>query len=97
MEKLINIVKELLRHNIDIWIDYDKETDEIIYVVNGFYKSGTVKLKITEGEIIAESRYDQIDVIEDLEDFVKLNYRWGKIRVIDTMVGKIRILDGFHC
>lgn len=78
MEKLTNIVKEILSHNINISLNYDKEIDELIYEVDGFYKSGTVKLKIVEGEIIAKSRYDQNDVIEDLEDLIRLNYRWWK-------------------
>lgn len=45
--------------------------------LDGFYKSGSVLLKIDHlGNLIAESRYSQVDKIESFRDLVQLNYDW---------------------
>lgn len=46
-------------------------------ILDGFYKSGTVKLEPKEdGTFIAHTRYNQTDDIGDFDDLVKLNYEW---------------------
>lgn len=45
--------------------------------IDGFYKSGTIRLVVNErDELIAHSRYQQEDTIETFEDLVHLNYEW---------------------
>ncbi|PLS19000.1 hypothetical protein CVD28_00945 [Bacillus sp. M6-12] len=47
------------------------------FVIEGFYKSGQVRLEPKEdGTFIAHSRYDQKDDIESFDDLVHLNHEW---------------------
>lgn len=46
-------------------------------VLEGFYKSGTVRLEPKEdGTFVAHSRYNQTDDIESFDDLVYLNHDW---------------------
>lgn len=70
------IVLGLLKNNIAVALNYNHETSEIEYTIDGFYKSGTVLL-IDKGEkLIAISRYNEQTDIFDLIDLVQLNYSW---------------------
>lgn len=61
---------------IDVKIQFNPRIERIEFVVDGFYKSGTCTLCEVDGKLIAHTRYDGIDVIETLEDLVKLNLSW---------------------
>jgi hypothetical protein len=76
MEKMLDILKEISKYIINIEMQYDENYDRCEYLIDGFYKSGTVRLYKHENTILVESRYQQIDEIEDIEDLVRLNYRW---------------------
>lgn len=75
MEKLTNLVKELLEKGV--WIEgVSLKGDSLGYTINGFAKSGNGTLYIEDGVIKLQTRYDTIDTIEDLRDIASVAYRW---------------------
>lgn len=49
------------------------------FVLEGFYKSGTVRLEPKEdGTFTAHSRYNQQDEISSIDDLVYLNRQWWR-------------------
>lgn len=76
MEKLLEIIKEVSKYNIEIEVNYSENSDSIEYLIGGFYKSGIVSLYCLDEQIFVRGRYNEIDVIYDIEDLVQLNYRW---------------------
>lgn len=78
MEKIILTLKEILKHNIPVSIEYDYLLDRFEYIIEGFYKSGSIRIYEDCDYMLATSRYNQLDEIENIEDLVKLNYRWWK-------------------
>lgn len=75
------IIDQLVRTGISVVVSFNKEEDRIEYIVDGFYKSGTIKL-IDEGDgndenfLTAIARYDERTTISSVRDLVKLNYDW---------------------
>jgi hypothetical protein len=65
------IIEELLENNIPFSMETKNE-----YILNGFYKSGEVRLIETDGKLIAHARYNEQTAIEKLSDLVALNYDW---------------------
>lgn len=77
VNKLYNIVRELLNSGV-LCADVDIKNDELCYSLNGFAKSGKGFLYIDDGNIYLETRYNQIDLIESVEDVVRVAYNWDK-------------------
>lgn len=74
MEKLI---EDIVKRGIPVKISYDSEHDNIIYSLDGFYKSGTVILyKTSTGKRECVARYNETNIIENFDDLVYLNYDW---------------------
>lgn len=72
-----DIIVEIVKAGIPVSVEWDRVNNYgICYLVDGFYKSGNVKLVETEGQLIARSRYGQIDHIETFRSIVFLNYQW---------------------
>lgn len=46
------------------------------FEIDGFYKSGTIRVSKTPDGWRAYARYEQVTDIEDVEDLVALNYNW---------------------
>ena len=73
-------VDEILRKGIGVKLEYNAIKERNEYIIDGFYKSGTIKLieRVGYGDnaFLAESRYDQIDFINTFNDLVYLNYEW---------------------
>ena len=57
-------------------MEYSKTSKQIEYIVDGFYKSGTIKLIENEDELTAVARYDEQSEIDSLYDLVSLNHEW---------------------
>ncbi len=72
------IIKELIESGISVRGEFDVETDKKYFIIDGFYKSGTVKLTESETGFILESRYNSTDDIKCVCDIVKWNYYWWK-------------------
>lgn len=70
------LVKKALRRgaNVEVFLD----GDDLGYRIVGFYKSGTVRLKMEEEKCIALARYGERTEIEEWDDLVRLNYKWWK-------------------
>ena len=50
---------------------------KLIYNISGFYKSDIVEFYENElGVLIAHSRYNQVDTIENFNDLLSLNIQW---------------------
>ena len=76
---LEELIKETLSNGIPVvGVEYDKACDSLVYEVSGFSKSGTAKLLCRDGKIICETRYNQVDEIEDFDDLVAVAYEWNK-------------------
>lgn len=70
---LEDLVDDLAKYGIEVQV---RNTGVRYYVVNGFYKSGTIDLRVENFDVVAYSRYDQKDVITCLEDLLHLNISW---------------------
>ena len=70
------IIKDLLESGISVRMDFNKETKQVEYVVDGFYKSGEIKIIETEGKLTAHARYNEVTEIDSLDDIIELNYIW---------------------
>jgi hypothetical protein len=79
MNKLENLIKELLFKKFTIIDVALNEDSELVYHLNGFYKSGSIRLQYKGGSIIATSRYDEETILDEDNPFrslVFLNYQW---------------------
>ena len=74
-----NIIKELLKHKINVEIEINPINENLIYKINGFYKSGLIQLEEINGELIATARYNEKTDINELRDLVYLNYKWWNL------------------
>lgn len=72
------IIEELIKNGIPVTCEYNSKTEQIEYVVNGFYKSGEIRLidDKNNGSLSSYGRYNEIRVIFELRDIVELNYDW---------------------
>lgn len=70
------IIEELLKNGIPVSMEYNKNNGCINYIIDGFYKSGTVSLEENGENLIATSRYDEKTNITEFRDIVLLNYNW---------------------
>lgn len=61
---------------VGIPIKIELESNDFIYTIDGFYKSGSIKLKVVDGELIATARYDEKTTIKEPKDIVRLNLEW---------------------
>ena len=73
-----NFFSLLMEYNIPIEIktDYQKNT---FWRIGGFMKSGHADLYISGNNMECKTRYDTVDIINNLEDLMKVNARWGAI------------------
>ncbi len=47
------------------------------YSIDGFYRSGTIDIEVGEdGKLTAKSRRNRVDIINEYDDLVRLNYYW---------------------
>ena len=74
-DKLIVLIEELVKKGINV-SDVSIRNDELCYNIEGFAKSGYGTLFIDDGKIKLETRYNQTDAIESLEDIVNVAYDW---------------------
>jgi len=66
-----SFIQELLEADIPVSLTKDS------FIVDGFYKSGTVEIKCrNEADWYAVARYQEKTDIEDIQDLVALNYYW---------------------
>ena len=72
------IIQELMERAPEIEVNISIEKSNLVYTISGFYKSGTAKIIESNGELVAHTRYDQIDSIESFSELVDLNYSWWK-------------------
>lgn len=70
------IIEELIENNIPVITTFNPQTKKKEYILEGFYKSGTVKLIETDDKLTAIARYNEETNIESLYDIVQLNYEW---------------------
>jgi hypothetical protein len=75
-KKMNEIIEELLKKGINTILEYDKGTNKNVYYLDGFYKSGTVKLMEECDGLYALQRYGDRDKIESFRDLVHLNFVW---------------------
>lgn len=80
MNKLINLVRELLEKGFSINEVSILENGELGYHLSGFYKSGHVILHEDTNFIYALARYNEVTLLNDYENpfdsLVMLNYNW---------------------
>lgn len=76
------LIRELLEKGFSITEVSILETGELAYGLDGFYKSGSVKLYENRNCICALARYNEVTNLDDYENhfdaLVDLNYRWWK-------------------
>lgn len=78
LKKMNKIIEEILKNGIPVSMEYNKEKNKIVYIIEGFYKSGSINLEEKENEdvLIATARYDEQTIVESFKDLVSLNYDW---------------------
>lgn len=71
------LIKELVIRKISVKPVFYGEDFTIAYEVDGFYKSGTVKLvENPDGTFVAHARYNETTTIDTLLDLACLNHNW---------------------
>lgn len=76
--KVLEIVKTCLDNNIPV-IGMHKVDDYMAFEIAGFSKSGTATIWQTDDdEILCETRYNQIDEIDDFIDLASIAFTWNK-------------------
>jgi hypothetical protein len=84
VKKLIESLPPLLRELVEKGIPFTITSTGVI--IDGFYKSGTVRLEPQYGggeEIlhwVSHDRYDKTEQINDFADLVSLNFSWWQAR-----------------
>ena len=74
------IIKDLLQSGIPVTMTWDKELNQELYSIPGFYKSDTITLK--EGKdpdgpiMIATDRYNEQTEIYSIGNLASLNLAW---------------------
>ena len=77
MNKLEELVKELIQNGIYIR-DVGIKGDGLSYDIQGFAKSGFGTLYQEDGVLKLETRYNQVDEIESLDDIISVAYGWDR-------------------
>lgn len=77
MNKLEELVKEVLENGLYI-CGVGLKGDSFGYDISGFAKSGYGTLYQEDGVIKLQTRYNQVDVIEDFDDIVSVAYGWDR-------------------
>ena len=72
------IIEELLKKGVPVEMIHNKDTDKTEFVLDGFYKSGEIRLIEKEEKLYAHARYNEVTEINSLFDLVNLNYDWWK-------------------
>ena len=76
MEKLINIIKEAAISGKSINVKANEKSD-LVFEIHGFGKSGHVDVfENSNGNIVVEQRYGEIDIIYSYEGLVEIAYKW---------------------
>lgn len=73
------IIKDLLKSGIKVTMEHNPESNSIEYIIDGFYKSGSVRLMECgdeEATMVAISRYEERTYIDSVQDIIQLNYDW---------------------
>jgi hypothetical protein len=71
------IIQEILERGIKVTIAFNQEIQQNEYIIDGFYKSGTITLsEDDDGILVAEARYDERTRIDSFLDLVCLNNAW---------------------
>lgn len=66
-----SFIQELLEHDIPVSLTKDG------FVVEGFYKSGTIEIQCrNEADWYAVARYQEKTDVEDIQDIVAINHLW---------------------
>lgn len=73
-----NLILECLRNKILCTGVGLSEEGGMFFEFDGFSKSGTAKLYMKNHEIICETRYNTIDIIENFKDFAYVAYTWQR-------------------
>ena len=78
MELIMNkLIEVILKKGFSLEIGYNTEKDRFEYSLDGFYKSGKITLYENDhGTLNANSRYGQVDIIENFYNLVALNHQW---------------------
>ena len=77
MDKLIELIKDCLEHNVPITRVTLNDKKDFEFELQGFSKSGTgILTKDDEGNVILKTRYNEIDRIEDFNDIAYVAKRW---------------------
>ena len=78
MNKLEKLIRELLEKGFYFSGVCLLKTGELAYELQGFYKSGDVKLFQKDGSIFALTRYDELTELseEPFHSLISLNYNW---------------------
>lgn len=72
------IVKECLKRKIYVSGVELSPNDTLIYVINGFSKSGSARIYDDGDEVKCETRYGQVDTLEDFRDLAWVAFEWNK-------------------
>jgi hypothetical protein len=65
------IIQEILEKGIKVCILYNPKTKNNEFIIDGFYKSGSITLsEDEEGILIAQARYDERTRIDCFDDLV---------------------------
>jgi len=70
------LLSELAVNGIYAIIKLNDKTNHKEFYIDGFYKSGLIRLDKIGGKIFAYSRYNTKTEIKSLKDLILLNYLW---------------------
>jgi hypothetical protein len=71
------IIQEILEKGIKVQIVFNTETQKNEYIIDGFYKSGTITLFENQHDLLmAFARYGELTLITKFDDLVDLNHSW---------------------
>ena len=81
-DKVLEIVAECLDNNIPVShvkkVQDANQNTFIGFEVSGFSKSGTATIwQNTQDEVVCETRYNTVDIIETFEDLAQIAFRWN--------------------
>ena len=92
MSTLQEIILEALKHGVPVSLSYNKESEQIVYEVSGFAKSGNVRIEQVGDVIKVFARYNEVDTIEDFQDLARIAKYWH-----DSYKDRGYGLDGYWC
>jgi hypothetical protein len=76
LQNLFDLALECAKKGIGSELGYDQVNQRVFFRIHIGSKTGTGDLYLNDGEIVLETRYQKINVVNDFDDIVNVAFDW---------------------